>query len=108
DAGAGDRRGKGSVVAVVSRAPGDSVAASIRDCEIYAPNQPGFTAIGPSGHGIATVVRDASPEAGGRSHDGATLRLDVSRSVVHATQNGSAVFIISFASRASTNVALSH
>jgi hypothetical protein len=97
----------GNVVAVASRAARDVIVASIIECEIFSPNPPGFTQVGPTGRGIVAMVRDSAQESL-PPDDGAWLRVNIARSVVHGRKTGVAVFVINFAGASATRVALSH
>ena len=96
----------GNVVAVASRSARDVVVASIIECEIFSPNPPGFTQLGPTGRGIVAMVRDSAQES--LPDEGASLRVNVARSVVHGRKTGVAVFVINFAGASATRIALSH
>jgi hypothetical protein len=82
-----------------SRAPGDSVSAEIRDCEIVNPQSYGVSNDGPVGHAIVILTRNPARQDSPPPHEGATLALHMVRSIVRATGNGGAVFALNFASR---------
>src|SRR5262245_788845 len=81
--------GPGHAVAVVSRAPGDFVSARIEECEINNPNLPA------SGRGVAimTLKPDLEPP-----HEGAVLRVRMTRTIVRSPRAGNGVFAINLAS----------
>jgi len=88
----------GNVVFAGSRAPGDTVAASIVECEIVSPNRGGFTDDGPIGHGIAAVTLNPGLGAPPAAHEDAQVSVGVRRSIVR-TNTGAAVFASNFAAR---------
>jgi hypothetical protein len=95
----------GNVVFVGSRAPGDTIAASVVECEIVNPNPGGFTDDGPIGHGIAAVALNPGLGAPPAAHEGAQLSLSVRRSIVRAN-TGAAVFANNFAARSGLTLRL--
>jgi len=82
--------GTGHTVAVVSRAVGDFVSARIEECEIINPNLPGS-----NGRGL--VVQTLNPELE-PPHEGAVLRVQMTRSIVRSPRGAIGVFAINFAS----------
>jgi hypothetical protein len=88
----------GNVVFVGSRAPGDTIAASILECEIVSPNRGGFTDDGPMGHGIAAITLNPGLGAPPAAHEDAQVSVSVRRSIVRAN-TGAAVFATNFAAR---------
>jgi len=88
----------GNVVFVGSRAPADTIAASIVECEIVSPNRGGFTDDGPIGHGIAAVTLNPALGAAPAAHEDAQVSVSVRRSIVRAG-TGAAVFANNFAAR---------
>ena len=95
----------GNVVFVGSRAPGDTIAASIVECEIVSPNRGSFTDDGPIGHGIAVVTLNPGLGAPPAAHENAQLSVNVRRSIVRAN-TGAAVFANNFAARSSVMLRL--
>lgn len=95
----------GNVVFVGSRAPGDTVAASIVGCEIVSPNRGGFTDDGPIGHGIAAVTINPGLGAPPAAHENAQVSVSVRRSIVRAS-TGAAVFANNFAAHSQVTLRL--
>jgi hypothetical protein len=81
--------GPGHAVAVVSRAAGDFISARIEECEIINPNLPA------SGRGLAVMTLNPDLEP---AHEGAVLRVQMTRSIVRSPRAGNGVFAINFAS----------
>ena len=81
--------GPGHAVAVVSRAPGDFVSARIEECEIINPNLPA------AGRGLAVMTLKPDPEP---AHEGAVLRVQMTRSIVRSPRAANGVFAINFGS----------
>src|SRR5262252_5108428 len=81
--------GPGHAVAVVSRAPGDFVSARIEECEIINPNLPA------NGRGLAVMTLKPDPEP---AHEGAVLRVQMTRSIVRSPRGANGVFAINFGS----------
>ncbi len=79
----------GSGVAVVSRAAGDFISARIEECEIINPNPPGTS----RGLAVMTLNPDLEPP-----HEGAVLRVQMTRSIVRSPAASIGVFAINFAS----------
>jgi hypothetical protein len=81
----------GNVVAVVSRAAGDFLSASIEECEIVTPS------VVPAGNGRGLVVMtlNGAPEP---PHEGAVLRVQMTRSIVRSPGAANGVFAINLAS----------
>jgi len=96
---------EGSVVYVVSRAPGDVIAASIVECELANPNPAGFSDLGPHGHGLLVLTLNPNLGAPPEAHEGARVSLRVQHSVVR-THTGAVVFAINFATRGDVSVSL--
>lgn len=95
----------GNVVAVLSRAPRDTLSARIEDCEIVGEAAMGVTPAGPTGHGIVVLTRGPTLGQPGQPHRGAKLSLTVLRSVIR--MRGLSLFIVNFASDARIDVNLS-
>lgn len=96
---------RGNVVQVASRAPGDTIDASIFECELVNPNPVGFTDEGPTGHGVTVLTLNPGHEAGPAAHEGARVSLHVARSIVR-TDSGAVVFANNFATRGLVSVRL--
>jgi hypothetical protein len=79
----------GSGVAVLSRAAGDFISARIEECEIINPNPPGTS----RGLVVMTLNPDLEPP-----HEGAVLRVQMTRSIVRSPGGAIGVFAINFAS----------
>jgi hypothetical protein len=82
--------GASNAVAVVSRAPGDFISARIDKCEIINPNPSGAT-----GRGVVVQTRNPDLEP---PHEGAVLRVQMTRSIVRSPGGAIGVFAINFAS----------
>ena len=95
----------GNVVFVGSRAPADTIAASVVECEIVSPNRGGFTDDGPIGHGIAAVTLNPALGSAPAAHEDAQLSVSVRRSIVRAN-TGAAVFANNFAARSRVTLRL--
>ena len=80
----------GNTVAVVSRAAGDFISARIEECEIINP-KPATT--GTRGLAAMTLNPDLQPP-----HEGAVLRVQMTRSIVRSPGAAGGVFAINFAS----------
>ena len=96
---------QGNVVYVVSRAPGDVIAASVVECELVNPNLVGFSDAGPHGHGVVALTLNPNLGAPPAAHEGARVSVRVQRSVVR-THTGAVVFANNFAARGAVTVAL--
>jgi hypothetical protein len=96
---------QGNVVYVASRAPGDTIAASIVECELVNPNLVGFSDTGPHGHGVVALTLNPNLGAPPAAHEGARVSVRVQRSVVR-THTGAVVFANNFAARGAVTVVL--
>jgi hypothetical protein len=94
-----------NVVAIVSRGPADSVAATIRDCEIVNPNPFSVESFGPGGRAIVVVTRHAAPPLVAETHLGAHLSVTIERSIVRSGDSNS-LFAANFAPRARIDIVL--
>jgi hypothetical protein len=74
----------------LSRAAGDFISARIEECEIINPNPQGST-----GRGLVVQTRNPDLEP---PHEGAVLRVQMTRSIVRSPRGGIGVFAINFAS----------
>jgi len=81
----------GNSVAVVSRAAGDFLSARIEECEIITPS------LTPAGIGRGLVVMTLNG-ALGPPHEGAVLRVQMTRSIVRSPGAANGVFAINLAS----------
>jgi hypothetical protein len=95
----------GNVVFVGSRAPNDTIAASILECDIVSPGRGGFNDAGPIGHGIAAVTLNPALGAPPAAHENAQVSVSVRRSIVRAG-TGAAVFANNFAARGKVTLRL--
>jgi len=98
-------RRRGNVVFVGSRAPADTVTASIVACELVNPNAVGFSNAGPHGHGVVALTLNPSLGAPPAAHEGALVNLRVQRSIVR-TGTGAAIFANNFAARGNIRLRL--
>ena len=96
---------RGNAVYVASRAPGDAISASVADCEIVAPNAPGFYEAGPQGHGLVALTLNPNLGAPPAAHAASRVELGVRRSIVR-TRAAAAVFAINFAPRSEVSLRL--
>jgi hypothetical protein len=79
----------GSGVAVLSRAAGDFISARIEECEIINPNPPGTS------RGLVVMTQNPDLEP---PHEGAALRVQMTRSIVRSPAASVGIFAINFAS----------
>jgi hypothetical protein len=93
----------GSVVAVSSRKPNDSVSTQVAECEIFNPNAltgPGLN--GPVGRGLLVQTRNSSSAGGAASHEQSLVSVHLTHSIIRslttAPQGSDGIFIINFAS----------
>ena len=89
----------GSVVAVSSRKPSDSVSAQVAECEIINPNAltgPGLT--GPVGRGLLAVTRSLGSASGPAPHEQSLVSVHLTQSIIRSPGGGDAIFAINFAS----------
>jgi hypothetical protein len=96
----------GNAVGVRSREPGDTVSASISECEIATPNPASAVIAGPTGRAVAVLTQNPGLGAAPPPHEGAHLDLLIRRSIVRAPGGGSAVFAVNFASNAEIDLQL--
>lgn len=89
----------GNVITIGSSGAGSEIAASIDECEIRNPKATGTSPSGPSGRAIAIFTRIPA-------HDGSSLSLNLTRSIVRSTSSGDALFGINFAARSSIYLTL--
>jgi hypothetical protein len=90
----------GSVIAIDSRAAGDSVSATITEVEILNPNVHAIVLTGPAGCGVTMVTQNP--------HTGAAVSATMTRSLIQspATGTGCGIFAFNFASLANVSVSL--
>jgi hypothetical protein len=81
----------GNAVAVVSRAAGDFLSARIEECEIITPSP------APAGLGRGLVIMTLNPDLQ-PPHEGAVLRVQMTRSIVRSPGAANGIFAINFAS----------
>lgn len=96
---------QGNVVYVASREPGDSVSASIIECELINPNPVGFSDVGPHGHGVVVLTLNPNLGEPPGAHEGARISVQMQRSIVR-THTGAVVFANNFATRGEVVVLL--
>jgi hypothetical protein len=96
---------QGNVVYVASREPGDSVSASIIECELVNPNAVGFSDVGPHGHGLVALTLNPNLGEPPGAHEGARISVRLQRSIVR-THMGAVVFANNFATRGDVTVSL--
>jgi len=94
----------GNVVAVRSRAPGDTVAATIVRCEIVNPKTSGAGPDGPLGRALVVLTSNRSFGAAPPPDDGAEVSATLTASIIRSSAGGSAIFAINFASRGNVTV----
>ncbi|NJN53031.1 MAG: hypothetical protein HC809_15965 [Gammaproteobacteria bacterium] len=98
----------GNVVAIKSRGPDDVVAAAIVECEILNPNVMGFSDEGPHGYSLLVVTLDPGLGQAPPPHAGASLVVQIRRTVIRAVERGGGVFAINFAPHTKTELSLRH
>jgi len=100
----------GGVVVVASREPGDSVSASIRDCEIIAPNFSGAAAKGPINRGLLVFTQNPAlipaPAPHLPPHENAVVTVRMEHCIVRCPRGATAVFATNFAARGHVTVSL--
>jgi hypothetical protein len=103
DAGRG-----GNVVAVASRDTNDIVSATIEQCELInkITSAVGPETDGPTGGAILAYTRNPKRGAPPPPHQGATVTVTVTQSIIDAPNDGKAVFAMNFASRGTVIVNL--
>ena len=96
---------QGNVVYVASREPGDTVSASVIECELVNPNAVGFSDLGPHGHGLVALTLNPNLGAPPAAHEGARISVRLQSSIVR-THTGAVVFANNFATRGDVTVLL--
>ena len=96
----------GNLIAVLSRAPGDSVSARVDECELINPNANGIAPPGPTGASLVAVTRNPNLGQDPPAHEGSNLSVRMALSVVHSPGGGAGVFSINFASQSSIDLDL--
>jgi hypothetical protein len=96
----------GNTVAVGSRYPGDTVSASIVECEIISPNESDVGPNGPVGHTIMVISNNLNGGAPPLPFEGTDITLRLERSIVRSYLNFPGVMAINFASNALINLFL--
>ena len=99
------KRRRGNMVFVGSRAPADTVTASVVACELVNPNAAGFTDIGPHGHGVVALTLNPALGAPPAAHEGALVNVRVQGSIIR-TRTGAAIFANNFAARGNIRLRL--
>jgi len=87
----------GSGVAVLSKAAGDFISARIEECEIINPNPPG------NSRGLVVMNQNPDLES---PHEGAVLRVQMTRSIIRSPAGANGVFAINFASHSAIRLDL--
>ncbi len=95
---------RGNVVAIYSRRPGDSLSASIVECEIVNPNVSSLDLDGPVGRAVVVLTRNRQLGAPPDPDADAAVTALVTRSIIRSTGGGSAIFAINFAPRGNVTV----
>ena len=102
--------GGGNVVAVASRGPNDILSATIEECELVNQIESGGVPDGPVGGAILAYTRNppnpAPPAPPDPPHEGATVTVTVTQSIVETKKAGKAVFAMNFASGSKVTVKL--
>ena len=96
----------GNVVTIKSRAPGDTISASIVDCELISDNINGIGPDGPIGGGVLVFTRNPNPAGDPPPHNGSDLALRMDNSIVRVPPGANAVFGINFSSLSSVTISL--
>lgn len=96
----------GNAVMLASRQSGDSLAATIVECEVINHNPSGIGPAGPTGEAIAVVALNPNLGAEPPPHDNAQFGLRVQRSILRAAGGGAALFSINFAADTFTRLSL--
>lgn len=100
----------GNGIGVVSRAPGDRVSARISEVEILNPNPHTVAPTGPSGCGLVALTQNPGLGAAPPPHEGATISVRISRSLIRSPAAGTAcgLFAFNFAALGDVSVTLSN
>jgi hypothetical protein len=91
--------GTGNVIAAGSRRPGDSIDASIVECEVVNPNASSSGPQGPIGRTVLLTTRNRNGGAAPLPDEDSSVSVRTSRSLIRSMAGGSAFFAINFASR---------
>ena len=94
-----------NVVAIVSRKPGDSVSATIRNCEIVNPNPFSVQSFGPGGRAIVVLTQHGVPELASATHAAAHLSVTIERSIVRSADSNT-LFVANFAPQGRIDLSL--
>ena len=87
----------GAVVAVLSRAPGDSVSAQIVECEIVNPNPLGRAPSGPTGRGLLAMTSNPHLTTGAVPHEQSFVSVHLTQSIIRSPAGAIGVFGVNFA-----------
>jgi serine/threonine protein kinase len=98
----------GNVVAVVSRRPGDRIAATIVESVIANPNPLTIGAGGPLGRGLLVITRNPNLGSDPPPHEGSAVSVRMTRSVILSPEGGGGFFAFNFAPSSRITVDLSH
>jgi hypothetical protein len=98
----------GNVVAVLSRAPGDRLSASIIECELVNPNAIGGSSVfeGPTGFGLMVLTRNVNRGADPPPHAGAAPTVRMVRSLIRSPAAGGSLFAFNYAPHGTVTVTL--
>ena len=96
----------GNLIAVLSRAPGDSVSAQVDECEMINPNPNGIVPAGPTGASLVALTRNPNLGQDPPAHAGSDVSVRMMRSIVRSPGGGAGVFAINFATQSAIGVVL--
>lgn len=100
----------GNAIAVVSRAAGDRISATIAEVEIGNPNAHGIVPSGPTGCGVAVLSQNPNMGSDPPPHSAAVITATITRTLIRSpsTGTGCGLFAFNFAPLASVSVALAN
>ncbi len=96
----------GNLIAVLSRAPGDSISAQVDECEMINPNPNGIAPSGPTGASLVAVTRNPNLGQDPPAHAGSDISVRMTRSLVRSAGGGAGVFAINFATESAIGLVL--
>lgn len=100
-------RRKGNLVVISSTKPGDSVAATIEECELINPNPSGVDKeTGPIGRSVLAITRNLMRGLAPAPDEGSAISVTMRRSCIRAPKGGTGVFATNFAARSQVTVRL--
>jgi hypothetical protein len=97
-----------NVVAIVSQHPFDSISAEIVACEIQNFGTSGVGPNGPTGRAVLILNRTMQVPSPVAMHEGSSLDVRITRSIIRSFNNGSGIFAINFAADSNITLDLSH